>query len=67
MTAQDEFKRTLDKLAESEALTASRKDYRDRQIPALLASGMTWAEMQKLTGLSARGLLLAVNRGKTAQ
>lgn len=65
--ARTEFKRTIEKLAESEALSVERKAYRDRQMPALLAAGMTWTEMQELTGLSARGLLLAVDRGKAAQ
>lgn len=36
--------------------------YRDRQIVAALDAGATWAEVQRVTGLSLRGLALARKR-----
>jgi len=37
---------------------------RDRQIGIAVAAGHTWAEMQKVTGLSPRGLALALKRDR---
>ena len=64
MDKKEELKNTLIKLA---AATEDRKtliQYRDRQICELLAGGMTWVAMQQLSGLSVRGVALAVKRGK---
>ena len=57
-----ELCRTVEKLAELNALRASRIEYRDRQIMEALAAGATWAQLQQATGLSPRGLALAIKR-----
>lgn len=63
-SALDELARTAEKLADLNALRASRIQYRDRQILAALAAGATWAQLQQVTGLSPRGLAMAIKRAK---
>lgn len=58
----NELRRTVEKLAEVNELRASRIQYRDRQIIAALTAGATWAQLQAVTGLSPRGLALAIKR-----
>jgi ribosomal protein S18 len=60
----DELRRTVEKLAEVNALRASRIAYRDRQILEAIAGGATWVQVQQVTGLSPRGLALAIKRAK---
>lgn len=60
----DELRRTVEKLAALNELRTSRIQYRDRQIIAALATGATWAQLQTVTGLSPRGLALAIKRAK---
>ena len=59
-----ELRRTVEKLAELNELRASRIQYRDRQILAAANSGATWARLQEITGLSPRGLALALARAR---
>jgi hypothetical protein len=53
---------TVAKLAGVNERRASLIEYRDRQIVEALAGGATWVEVQKITGLSPRGLALAIKR-----
>lgn len=57
-----ELKATVDKLATVNERRSNLIEYRDRQIKAALAAGATWKTVQELTGLSVRGLALAVKR-----
>ena len=59
-----ELGKTVVKLAGVNEHRANLIQYRDRQIVAALAAGATWVQVQEFAGLSSRGLLLAVNRGK---
>lgn len=61
---EPELAATAAKVAESKALLASRIEYRDRQIRQAIGQGATWAQVQRVTGLSPRGLALALNRTK---
>jgi len=63
----NELRRTVESLAESDALSKGRRECRARQILEAIAAGATWAEVQEVTGLSPRGLALAISRGKKAQ
>lgn len=57
-----ELTSTARRLAEADARRANLVEYRDRQIVEVLASGATWAEVQAATGLSPRGVQLAIKR-----
>lgn len=62
LAALDELKATCDKLAALDERRDALVQYRDRQIVAALASRTTWAEVQRITGLSLRGVQLAIQR-----
>lgn len=62
MTSLEELKATSDKLAAVDERRANLIEYRDRQITQALADGATWVTVQKITGLSPRGLQLAIKR-----
>lgn len=64
MTELDELRRTVEKLASVDERRAGLVEYRDRQILAARAAGATWASMQQLTGLSTRGLQIAIRRAQ---
>lgn len=66
-TEWEELAKTVEKLANVNERRDNLIQYRDRQIVAALAAGATWVQVQELAGLSSRGLLLAVNRGKAAK
>ncbi|MEB0286175.1 hypothetical protein QN355_06380 [Cryobacterium sp. 10S3] len=57
-----ELKSTVARLATVDERRAALIEYRDRQVADILAAGHTWLEVQAVTGLSARGLKLAVDR-----
>ena len=57
-----ELSRTIEKLAEVNERRANLIQYRDRQIVQALASGATWAEVQRLAGIGPRGVALAIKR-----
>lgn len=59
-----ELIRTVEKLAALNELRASRIQYRDRQILAAIDAGYTWAYLQTVTGLSPRGLAMALQRAR---
>lgn len=59
-----ELQKTVKRLADSDERRASLVQYRDRQIVEALAAGATWVDVQKATGLSPRGLQLAIKRAK---
>lgn len=59
---ENELRLTVRKIAEADELRASRVEYRDRQIREALEAGYTWTQLQAITGLSPRGLALAINR-----
>lgn len=59
---ESELTLTVAKITAARALDASRVQYRDRQIREALAQGATWAQLQRITGLSPRGLALAIKR-----
>jgi len=58
----NELRATVEKLAAVNERRANLIQYRDRQIRAALAAGATWAQMQEVTGLSPRGLAMAIKR-----
>lgn len=62
-----ELQRTLDKLTAAEDHRASLIEYRDRQLTELRASGATWQQLQDFTGLSPRGLKLALDRARATE
>lgn len=62
LTPHDELKTTCDKITALDERREGLVQYRDRQIVAALASGTTWAEVQRITGLSLRGVQLAIQR-----
>lgn len=64
MTELEELRRTVDKLADVDQRRANLVEYRDRQILAAKAAGATWASLQQLTGLSTRGLQIAIRRAQ---
>lgn len=57
-----ELSLTVAKLAAVNEHRASLIQYRDRQIVAALRGGAKWVEIQDVTGLSPRGVALAVKR-----
>jgi hypothetical protein len=59
-----ELQRTAKRLADADERRASLVEYRDRQIVDALADGAKWTEIQDVTGLSPRGVQLAVKRAK---
>ena len=59
-----ELRRTVEKLAETNALRASRIQYRDHQLLEAATAGATWSRLQEVTGLSPRGLALALARAR---
>ena len=61
-----ELSRTVEKLAETNVLRANRIQYRDRQILEAVTAGATWVRLQQVTGLSPRGLALALARARAA-
>lgn len=62
LTPEEELQATVTKLAALNKQRANLIEYRDRQIAETLAAGATWVQVQKITGLSVRGLSLAVKR-----
>ena len=60
-----ELRATLEKLAAVNERRANLIEYRDRQIADAVSRGATWAQMQDVTGLSPRGLALALKRHRT--
>lgn len=63
----NELRLTLNKLAEVESRRTSLIEYRDRQLVELRAAGATWQQLQDFTGLSPRGLKLALDRSRSAE
>lgn len=62
-----ELAATTKKMHEAEALLASRREYRDRQLLAIVGTeGVTWRSLQAITGLSPRGLQMALERARQA-
>lgn len=59
-----ELRATVEKLAVVNQRRANLIEYRDRQIHDAIQAGATWAQMQEITGLSPRGLALALKRLK---
>jgi len=59
-----ELRRTVERLTEADERRANLVEYRDRQIVEALDGGATWKQVQDVTGLSPRGLALAVKRAK---
>lgn len=59
--------RTVDRLSALDERRASLVQYRDRQIVEALAGGATWAQVQQVTGLSPRGVQLAIARARAAE
>lgn len=59
-----ELGRTVRRLRDADERRALLVEYRDRQIVEALAGGATWVELQRATGLSPRGLQLAIKRAK---
>lgn len=59
---ESELTLTVGKIDAARKLDASRVQYRDRQIREALAQGATWKQLQEITGLSPRGLALAIKR-----
>lgn len=59
-----ELRRTVERLTEADERRANLVEYRDRQIVEALDAGATWAQVQAATGLSPRGLALAVKRAR---
>ncbi|WP_156027413.1 hypothetical protein [Mycetocola saprophilus] len=57
----EELAQTVAKLETVNERRASLVAYRNRQIVEALDNGSTWVEMQRLTGLSVRGLKIAVD------
>lgn len=53
---------TLAKLATVNERRANLIEYRNRQLREGAAEGITWDQMLKLTGLSRRGLSMALKR-----
>lgn len=64
MTELKELESTVQKLATVDDRRANLVEYRDRQILAARAAGATWASLQQLTGLSTRGLQIAIRRAQ---
>lgn len=62
----DELRATVAKLGTVDAHRANLIEYRARQIVAALDGGMTWAQVRQITGLSLRGVQLAIARAKSA-
>ena len=62
MTDLDELSKTISKLETLDKHRAQLVQYRDRQIREALTSGATWVQLQAVTGLSVRGLQLAIKR-----
>lgn len=62
----DELRRTVERLTTLDERRAGLVQYRDRQILEALNAGATWARLQEVTGLSPRGLQLAIRRAKAA-
>jgi hypothetical protein len=60
----DELRRTVERLSALDARRASLGEYRDRQIVESLAAGATWAQVQEVTGLSPRGVQMAIRRAR---
>lgn len=58
----NELRATVEKLAAVNERRANLIQYRDRQIAEAIKAGATWAQVQALTGLSPRGLALALER-----
>lgn len=57
-----ELRKTLTKLTATETRRAELIEYRDRQLADLRKAGATWQTLQDFTGLSVRGLQLALER-----
>lgn len=62
MTELTELRKTTKRLADVDERRESLVEYRDRQIIDALAGGATWVAVQDATGLSPRGLQLAIKR-----
>ncbi|HWU31044.1 MAG TPA: hypothetical protein VN041_18330 [Microbacterium sp.] len=63
-----ELKATVAKLEAVEARRANLIEYRDRQLLAMAEQRrLTWVQMQKIAGLSPRGLQLALERARGRQ
>lgn len=60
-----ELRLTVQKLAAVNLRRENLIQYRDRQIVAALEAGATWVDLQELTGLSVRGLALAIKRARS--
>jgi hypothetical protein len=60
--AETELQKTVKNIEKTDERRASQVEYRDRQIVALLAKGKSWVRLQEITGLSPRGIQLAVKR-----
>ena len=58
----EELRATVEKLAAVNARRDNLIQYRDRQIREAIAAGATWAQIQNVTGLSPRGLAIAIKR-----
>ena len=58
-----ELRATVEKLAAVNQRRANLIQYRDRQIREVIDAGATWAQVQEITGLSPRGLAMALKRG----
>lgn len=57
-----ELQATLTKLATVNQRRANLIEYRNRQLREAIEAGHTWTEIQRMTGLSRRGLALALKR-----
>lgn len=60
----DELRRTVERLSALDERRASLVQYRDRQIVEALEGGATWAQVREVTGLSLRGVQMAIRRAK---
>jgi signal transduction histidine kinase len=65
--AQDELRRTSEKLRDLDERRKGLVEYRDRQVAEEIERKTTWETLQKLTGLSPRGLALSIERGRSRQ
>lgn len=62
-----QLRSTAERLSTLDTQRSAVIQERDRQIIAAVAAGYTWVEIQRATGLSSRGLKLAIDRHRRAE
>lgn len=65
MTDTEELAKTIEKIHKATEHRAQLVQHRDRQIVALHAAGATWKQLRQITGLSTRGVDLALKRARS--